>query len=178
MKRSGKVLGGILIILGVLFLLDNLNIIDPIAGYFNIGFIIGKFWATLFLIIPGLMFHLGFFSGNRRNPGLLVPGGILLVLGVVFQINMLFGGWSILWPLYIFSVAFGLFELYVFGSRDKGLLIPVGILSGISAIFFFSFSLSSLLSFSTRSFVLPIIMIGAGLAVLFRGRGKNTGQRY
>lgn len=178
MKRSGKVLGGILIILGALFLLDNLNIIDPIAEYFNIGFIIGKFWATLFLILPGLMFHLGFFSGNRRNPGLLVPGGILLVLGIVFQINMLIGGWSILWPLYIFSVAFGLFELYVFGSRDKGLLIPVGILGGISAIFFFSFSLGKILSFSTRSFVLPLVLIGAGLMVLFRGRGNGTGQKY
>ena len=138
MNRTGKTLGSIFIIAGILFLLANLDIID--LHFLNIGFILSRFWPLLFLILPGLLFHMGFFAGRNKNPGLLVPGGILLVLGVAFQINMLFGGWDILWPVYIFSVAFGLFELYIFGGRDKALLIPVGILTCLSAVFFISFS--------------------------------------
>lgn len=170
MKRSGRILGGILIILGVLFLMKNFRIFDPLWHIFDLGYILSRFWPSLFLILPGLLFHSSFFSGNRRNPGVLVPGGILLVIGIVFQINMLFGGWDITWPLITFSVAFGLFELYIFGNREKGLLIPIGILSGLSFIFFFSFSLNRLLSFNTRPFTLPVLLIGIGLIVLSGGR--------
>ncbi len=170
MKRSGKVLGGILIILGILFLMRNFSIFDPLWRILDLGYILSRFWPSLFLIVPGLLFHSSYFSGNRGNPGVLVPGGILLVLGIVFQINMLFGGWHITWPLIIFSVAFGLFELYIFGNREKGLLIPIGILSGLSFIFFFSFSLNMLLSFNTKPFALPVLLIGIGLIVLSGSR--------
>ena len=176
MNRTGKVLGSIFIIIGVLFLLENFNIIDPIWSYINIGFVmslIGKFWPLLFLVLPGVWFHLGFFTGRKRDPGVLVPGGILLVLGVAFQINMLFGGWDIMWPVYIFSVAFGLFELYVFGTRDRGLLIPIGILGGLSVLFFMSFSAGRLLSFNMKPLVVPIILIGVGLIVLLGGKGRK-----
>lgn len=173
MNRTGKVLGTIFILLGALFLLKNLDIIEPFWSYFDIGSIIGRFWPALFLLVPGLIFHINFFSGRKKDPGILVPGGILLVLGIAFQINMLFGGWDIMWPLYIFSVAFGLFELYAFGTRDKGLLVPIGILGGLSVIFFISFSLGRFLSFSIRPLIVPVILIGAGLMVLFGGKGKG-----
>jgi len=172
-NRTGKVLGSIFIILGVLFLLKNLDIIEPFWSYFDIGTLVARFWPSLFLLLPGLLFHINFFSGKRRDPGVLVPGGILLVLGIAFQINMLFGGWDIMWPLYIFSVAFGLFELYTFGTRDKGLLIPIGILGGLSVIFFISFSASKFLSFNTKPFIVPAALIGIGLLVLFGGKGKS-----
>jgi hypothetical protein len=177
MNRTGKVLGSIFIILGGLFLLRNLGIVGPIGHYVNIGYIIGTFWPALFLILPGLLFHLGYFSGRRKDPGVLVPGGILLVLGAVFQINMLFRVWEVTWPLYIFAVAFGLFELYAFGNRDKGLLIPIGILTGLSAIFFL-FSVEKVLSFSTRSFIVPAVLIGIGLIVLYGGKGSGGRQKF
>lgn len=170
MNRSSKVLGGILVFLGILFLMKNMEIFDPIWRVFNLGALLSRFWPALFLLLPGLLFHYNYFSGNRRNPGVLVPGGILLVLGLVFQFNMLFGGWDITWPLIIFSVAFGLFELYIFGDREKGLLIPVGILGGLSFLFFFSFSLSKLLSFNTGPYAMPLLLIGAGLIVMSSGK--------
>ncbi len=173
MSKTSKVLGGILIILGTLFLLRNYGIFNPWV-HINIGFIKGKYWPALFLILPGLLFHSSYFSGNRRNPGVLVPGGILLVLGIAFQINMLFGGWSIMWPVYIFSVAFGLFELYVFGQRDRGLLIPIGILTSLSLVFFMSFSLNKLVSINTRPFAVPVVLILMGILVLFGGKGKRS----
>lgn len=180
MSKKSKVLGGILIILGILFLLKNFSIFN-IWDFINLrtifrltGTLIGRFWPALFLILPGLLFHSAFFTGTRRNPGVLVPGGILLVLGIVFQINMLFGGWSILWPVYIFSVAFGLMELYVFGPRDRGLLIPISILTGLSLVFFIAFSLNGLLSINTRPFAIPVVLILMGMIVLFGGTGKRS----
>lgn len=167
MNKTNRIIGGIIIAIGVLFLLGNMNIID--IGFLSFGYIISRFWPTLFLILPGVFFHMGFFGGRNRNPGLLVPGGIFLVLGVTFQINMLLGGWDILWPLYIFSVAFGLFELYIFGNREKGLLIPVGILTGLSLIFFMAFSLNGLLGFNARPFIVPAILIIIGISVLRKG---------
>lgn len=172
MKRSGRVLGGILVALGILFLIRNVDIFEPVWRIINPGALLAKFWPSLFLLLPGALFHYGYFSGSRRNPGLLVPGGILLVLGLVFQFNMLFGGWDITWPLIIFSVAFGLFELYIFGNREKGLLIPIGILSGLSFLFFFSFSLSRLLNFNTKPYAMPALLIGVGLILVSGGR-KN-----
>lgn len=180
MNRTSKVLGGILIILGILFLLKNFNIFN-LWDFINfrtifrlIGTLVGRFWPALFLILPGLLFHSSFFTGTRRNPGVLVPGGILLVLGLVFQINMLFGGWSILWPAYIFSVAFGLMELYVFGPRERGLLIPIGILTGISLVFFIAFSLNRLLNVNTRPFAIPVVLILMGMFVMFGDKGKRN----
>ena len=40
-----------------------------------------------------------------------------------------------LWPIYPLGVAIGLFQLYLFGGRDKGLLLPVGILLAVSLFF-------------------------------------------
>lgn len=171
MRNTGKVLGGILIGLGILFLLHNLGLFNFWSIF---GFAISRLWASIFIILPGLLFHWKFFSGSRRDPGLLVPGGILLVIGMTLQINTLFGGWGVTWPFFIFSVAFGLFELYCFGNREKGLLIPVGILSGLSAIFFFSFSLREILGFETGPYAIPAALIIIGLVVLTGGKkGKS-----
>ena len=61
MNKSSKVLGGILIVLGILFLMKNLDIFAPIWQFFNIGTILSKFWPSLFLLLPGLLFHYGYF---------------------------------------------------------------------------------------------------------------------
>jgi hypothetical protein len=164
-KNGGAVVGVVFIILGGLFFLNTINVID-----FTLGTLFGKFWPTLFLIVPGISFHYSFFKGNRNDPGLLVPGGLLTVLGLAFQFNMLFGAWSITWPLYIFAVAFGLFELYWFGSRDRGLLIPISILGGVSVISFLSHSLRVIMHYNTTRILIPVGLIIVGLVVLFKDR--------
>lgn len=171
MRNTGKVLGGILICLGILFLLHNFGLFDFWSIF---GFIVSRLWASLFIILPGLLFHWKFFSGSRRDPGVLVPGGILLVIGIILQINSLFGGWGITWPFYIFSVAFGLFELYCFGNREKGLLIPIGILGGLSAVFFMSFSLREILGFDAGPYAIPVVLIVIGLLVLAGGKKSKN----
>lgn len=171
-NKANRILGGIFVIVGALFLLKNLDIMKPFFDMFDLGFIISRFWPTLFLLVPAFFFHYGFFGGKRRDPGLLVPGGIMLVLGVTFQINMLLGLWDVLFPVYIFSVAFGLFELYYFGNREKGLLVPVFILGGLSFILFTFISLKKLLGYGASQVVIPLALIAVGLFVIFGGK-KN-----
>ncbi|WP_425446398.1 LiaI-LiaF-like domain-containing protein [Dethiothermospora halolimnae] len=156
MNRKNFVLGFILIIIGGLFLLSNLDVID---------ISIGLHWS-LALLVPGLIFEISYFS-DRNNPGLLVPGGILITYGILFYIMDIYG-WGLmgdLWPVFPLGVAIGLFQLYIFADRDAGLLVPVGILGGFSVI--------SLLANTTKlrvdfNLILAIVFIIVGLVVILR----------
>jgi len=176
MNRMGNaIIGAVFVLLGVLFLLYNFNILNYNGDIFSFGFLISKFWAVLFLIIPGIAFHSIFFSGKDRDAGVLVPGGILLVVGLTCQLSTLFNAWGVLWPGFILSPAVGLFELYMFGKREKGLLIPVFILGGLSLIFFYSFSMHWLFGNLFRQVFIPALLVLLGLLVIFKNRrgGKD-----
>lgn len=130
------------------------------------------FWP-IFVLGPGLAFEWAYFS-TRRAPGLLVPGGILTTLGCLFffEANT---GWffaEYTWPVYILAPAIGLFQLYLFGNREKGLLIPVGILTTIAVVSFCSTVLGSVFSFINGSLIWPIVLIIIGLVVLL-DKGNN-----
>lgn len=165
MRRSNLWVGIIFILLGVFFLLNNFNILD-----FSIVSIISRFWPSLFFVLPGLAFHSLFFSGTNKDAGILVPGGILLTMGVVLQISVAFNAFDVMWPGFIAAVAVGLFELYYFGSRDKVLLIPAGILGGLSLLFFSTFSMSRIFGGMFKQLFLPVVLIIAGLVVMLNGK--------
>ena len=110
--------------LGVVLVLDQLDILDVSSGMI----------FPILLLALALLFHLYYFlSSGRGNEGLLVPGGILLVYGLMFllgdlnlgQSNVFYNG---LWPLWILGPALGLFELYAFSHGTKGSMVPVFIL--------------------------------------------------
>lgn len=163
-KRNNIVIGLIFVALGLMFMLNNMKIFN-IFEIFDIGFLMSYFWATLFIIIPSILMHSAYFSGRKDGAGILVPAGILLGVGVTCQISMLFNLWGVLWPGFILSVALGLFELYLFGTREKGLLIPVGILSGLSLIFFTTISLKQL---HLKGYIVPVVFILAGIMIMFK----------
>jgi len=167
-KKSSIVWGLIFILLGGAFLLKNFGIWDVYLNIFNIGYIISTFWPALFLILPAIAMHSGFFSGKGRDAGVLVPAGILLTIGIVAQLSTLYGLWGVLWPGFILAVAVGLFEMYLFGSRDKGLLIPVGILSFLSLIFFVFISSDQLFGGYLRQLFIPVLFILLGVLIIFR----------
>ena len=152
-----RIIGSLLIALGALFTLEAF-------GWVQLSW---NFLWPLFLLLPGIIFHIGFFAGNNKNPGLLVPGGILTVYGILFII-MVFLGWDlmkVLWPVFPLGVALGLFELYIFGSREPGLLIPVGILSLVG----FGFLLINLLNIGGGALI-GLILIGIGGFTLLRAK--------
>lgn len=102
------------------------------GNYGLINFNLSHLWP-LFLLIPGLAFHYAFFVGQERNPGLLVPGGMFTTYGLLFLYGTTSGWYNFgdLWGFFPLGVAFGLLELYIFGGRQWGLLIPIGILGTV-----------------------------------------------
>jgi len=165
-SKGTMIIGLVLILLGVVYLLNNFKIFEIYFDIFDIGFLFSNFWA-LILIVIGLIFHYSFFTGKTSDAGLLVPGGILLVIGITCQLSSMFDLWGYLWPGFILAVAVGLFELYIFGTKEKGLLIPVFILGGLSIIFF-TMSLGRI--WVLRTYLIPIILILGGLMIVSRNR--------
>lgn len=161
------IIGPVLMLLGVYFL------INP-AGAMSTGYIFAHFWPTLFVIPLGLFFHWLYFSMlTRKGIGLLIPGGILLVAGIVCQVAMLLDNWGNMWPGFLLAVGAGLFEFYWFGNRNKWLLIPIYILTILSILFFIVFSLGSMMKETLFGQpILAILLVMAGF-VLMMSRKKS-----
>ncbi|KUO76862.1 MAG: hypothetical protein APF77_21510 [Clostridia bacterium BRH_c25] len=163
-KNSNIVIGVVLIALGALFLMSNL-------GYLSFSW---SYVWPLALLVPGIYMHFAFFTGIDKNPGILVPGGILTTYGALFYANVFFG-WQMmadLWPMFLIGIAVGLFELYLFGNRDKGLLVPVGILGGIGL----SALLRTYISFDMKNYLVPIILIVIGVVIITRRDSKRDNR--
>ncbi len=150
--KDKRILGIILVTIGLLVLLNK-------------SFLIVVGWRLLwpmFLIIPGLIFELSYFK-TQQNPGLLVPGGVLLTLGSIF-IACGFFGYGILgqlWPLFILAPAVGLFQLYWFDEKDKALFwVSFGLASGAALMLTFT-----LLPFFVK-FIIPGVLILAGIQMI------------
>ena len=125
-------------------------------------------WSFLGAAIPlliGLFFEVQYFA-EKKEPGILVPGGILTVIGILVLLEHFFGdGLSeYIWPIYILSPAVGLFQFYWFGNRDKALLIPVSILSVVCLVFL----MVSLYKIPPFSFMLPILLLAIGSYMIYK----------
>ena len=116
--------GFILIALGMLLLLPKVTDIS-----------MRELWP-LIVLGGGILFIVGFFI-NRTDYGLLMPGSILTVCGLVFA-YCAYEGWHTmrdLWPFFLMGPGLGFALMYLFGKREQGLLIPAGILLGLGALF-------------------------------------------
>lgn len=161
-QKIGNTITGLsFIIIGTIIFLANMDILNLQFGLFS--------WPV-FILIPALGFHAGFFlSGMKKDlAGLLVPGGILLTLGLLFYFEEItnFQYAEYTWPIYILAPAIGLFEMWLFGDREKGLLIPITILTVIAGFFLAQMLFAALFTFW------PVIFILVGLYILF-GRSKK-----
>lgn len=161
MKKINYLFGLFLLFIGVLLILANFGVIE--IAWDNL-------WP-LFLLIPGIVFELSYFI-YRKDAGLLVPGGILITYGLLFLVNVNYG-WHLmdnLWPIFPLGVAIGLFQLYLFGGREKGLLIPVGILGAVSLFF-----LVNNLLFVDFRLIAGIILVLIGIWFIFKKGNSNNG---
>ncbi len=160
MNKKNSLTGIILILIGVLLILKRVFYIDLLS--------LRDLWP-LFILIPGLMFEWRFFK-TRTDPGMLVPGGILTTIGILFLFEN-FTNWNFsnyTWPIYTLSVAIGLFQLYLFGNREKGLLIPVFVLTLISIISILNMLFNQIFYWLNYRLIFPIILITLGLSILFK----------
>jgi hypothetical protein len=158
-EKHGSIwLGVLLIVLGALFLAVNL---------LEIGW--RKIWPLLFY--AGALVNFVIFLSDRRNFGVLMPATILLVYGALFQYCALEGWYHVeeLWPTFILGPGLGLLMMYLFGKRDRGLLIPALLLIGISTIFFFTFG-----PLYRYGDYWPVLLIIAGLILLLMRQKQQT----
>jgi hypothetical protein len=100
--RTSVVVGGILILIGAIFLFVNV---------FQINF--GQVWPIIFFIIgAGFYLPVLLLARDRQNlAGLLVPGTIMFGLGVIFFYNIFadnWGSWAYIWTLIPAAVGLGL----------------------------------------------------------------------
>jgi len=158
-KKVNYLLGLFLLFTGGLLILANFGIIKITWD---------SLWPV-FLLIAGIFFELSYFI-SRKDAGLLVPGGILITYGLLFSVNVIYG-WHLmenLWPIFPLGVAIGLFQLYLFGGREKGLLIPVGILGAVSLFF-----LVNNLLFVDFRLIAGILLVVIGTWIIFKKAKPN-----
>jgi hypothetical protein len=160
MKKINFIFGSFLLFIGALLILANFGIIEIVWS---------NLWP-LFLLILGILFELGYFI-YRKDAGLLVPAGILITYSILFSVNIIYG-WHLmedLWPIFPLGVAIGLFQLYLFGAREKGLLIPIGILGAISIFF-----MINNLFLANFGLLAGIGIIVIGLWIIFKKAKSNN----
>lgn len=161
MKRSSSIVWGLLFILLGAFLIAD-RVLNLHLASMNV------LWP-LFILVPGLVFEFSYFL-SRSNPGLLVPGGILTTIGALFMFETLTprNFWGYTWPIYPLAVAIGLYQLYIFGGRERGLLVPVTILGGFSA----AALVSMLFSTDIMNVLIPAVLIILGAYIIIKGQKR------
>jgi len=127
-NRPNFITGLLLILLGLFFLGAQL------------GYICWENLWPLILIIGGALFFLGFFL-NPKHYGLLMPGSVLTIVGLLFLYTNS-GRWyamEYLWPIVILAPGIGFVLMYLFGPKRNGFWIPAVILVTMALIFFVRF---------------------------------------
>lgn len=162
--RSRSVVGILLILAGVIFLT---------LKFLGIDFHAADLWPLIVLGI-GLAFELSYFI-KRKNAGILVPGGILTTIGILFFFEVM-TGWrysGYTWPIYILAVAIGFFQLYIFGGRRRGVFIAFVVMQCIFAL---NATITVLQWFSQKvdfDVIVSIGLIVIGIAIYLRKRSKH-----
>jgi hypothetical protein len=116
--------GGLLILAGVLFLVQNL-------GIFRVG---DLFWVVL-LALSGVFF-LSLFLQNKTNWWALIPSLTLICLGIIVLLNWIMPDRSQRWSGSILLGGIGLsFALiYLIARQNWWAIIPAGVLITLAAI--------------------------------------------
>ncbi len=160
------IVGAVCLVLGGLLLADTVFRLD----FFSIH----NFWP-LFILVPGLCFEAAFFT-RRDAPGLLVPGGILTVIGLLFFFEV-FTGWRFsgsTWPVYLIAVMVGLYQMYLYTGRPQPVLVAISVLGAVAGISLACIVIGNFFRFlETYRLILPLVLIGIGVIVVARGFKSN-----
>ncbi len=122
---GSRVLWGLLLILGgILYLLQNLNIVH--AG--------DLFWAVVLLLI-GVVFLVTFLN-NRADWWALIPGIILTFLGILVLLNLVVPGFSGSWigPLFLAGIGLAFWAVYLNNHGFWWAIIPGGALLTLAVV--------------------------------------------
>lgn len=158
--------GIVLVALGALFLL---------AQFGQLGALL---WP-LFVIAPGVALLIWAFMGGKGSTGLAIPGSIVSMVGLILlvqEITNRFETWSYAWGLIVAAAGVGTW-LHGTLSEDEKLTrdglksATTGlVLFAVFGVFFeFVINIGGRSSF-LGSWLLPVLLIGAGVFLLWRKR--------
>jgi hypothetical protein len=137
--------------------------------------LISVYWPSFTVLFVGMILHFFFLLTDwKGSVYFLIPGGILITLGMLFQIAVYFDAWSYVWPGFIIAPAVGLTEYYLLGGRHKWALIPIFVLTSVSFILFLTFSVGRFVNFQSVQWVLAVLFILVGLFIMLSGKSKRN----
>lgn len=159
-RKRELIFGCILLGLGVAGILKQ--IFQPNIG----GYISTK---ALVMLGLGVFFEWKYFT-TKSSPGLLIPGGILTVIGLDKLLTGILGTYLLSnFPADRIGVVLGLFQFYWYGDRKKWLLIPIVILS----IQVLDTLCRGLFRWFNGRLIWPIALILLGILFLLNDRTKS-----
>ncbi len=174
-RSSGAVLGVLLVVAGLVFLAQR-----------YVPFNVGEYGWPLLAVFGGLAFLIAGLA-VRSASGLIIPGTIATVVGLILAVQNTYGlgsSWSYAWAL-VFPGAVGL-GIAIRGLADHnpsevergGWMALAGVALFVVFALFFEGSLR-INGFDLGNAVLPLVLIGLGVAFLARAiakSGKGPGQ--
>ena len=177
--RNGSVaLGGILIILGGIFLLGQLFDID-----------VGRYAWPFFIIVPGvLLFIFGLATGGSAGERLTIAGSIVTMTGALLLYQNTFNhfqSWAYGWAL-VAPTSIGLGQMIFGALKDQPHSVQAGkrlAAIGVSifligAIFFeLIIGISGFGVGRLGNYVWPILLIGLGIFVILRNWWPGSAAR-
>lgn len=159
--------GLILIFCGILLLVPQLGFLRIHLGF--------KTWPLIILLL-GALCQYAFFA-LKKAPAFLVAGGMLITYGLLFLFetatNWKYSEYT--WPVYQFGLGAGFLELYFFGGRKKGLLLPALILTLVPIFWFIIILKPDILHMIKWGYLLPAVLIAGGAAVIMNSIRNNKG---
>jgi hypothetical protein len=171
-RRGNLVIGGLLVVLGALFLLGNV---------FRLN--VGGMVAAFFVMIPGVLFFVGMAAGGKAAGPLAIPGSILTMTGLILLGQALlylfdasaYASWAYAWAL-VFPTSVGV-GLIVFGSwSQEPKVVRTGLIwTGVGLAIFalagaFFELLLNLTDNPVTDFMWPALLIALGVYLLRRPR--------
>jgi hypothetical protein len=167
------VAGAVLIVVGVLFLAQQL-----------LGLDLGRYGWPLFVLVPGLALLAAFALGGRGAAGLAVPGCVVTTVGLVLLVQNTFDlwtTWAYAWGLIVAAVGLGLVLQGERLEQPRVVRTGFGLLEGGVLAFvvfgiFFELIIDPSRSGAARGLIGPLLLVGIGLYVLLRS-GHVFGSR-
>jgi hypothetical protein len=147
-SSSFNILAVVLILIGIVFMLDNYSIVTSIL----------IFWPILPLII-GIGFTLLFFRSKRKDL-ILLGMGVFITSNSTFFFYLNFTGWSllaVLWPAFIAIVGLT-FAACSFFSKNRVLIYL--------AVFLIALGIAFILVFAVSTTLWPLTLILTGLSFI------------
>ena len=131
-----------------------------------------QLWPFVVLVL-GLVMSVYFFSvrGKKDRPALIFLGAFLLASSVVLFILALssYEHIKVLWPGFLAAVGLGFLSVYLTGDRKKAILVVALLLTGVSVLIWFFYSLKS-----QYGLVIGVSLFVIGVGFLTRGFMKET----